>query len=91
MYTELFDKWTEISAMADVDFSKEQVDCSQILIARLQKCDQHNFHEGILSGVVCCTLQDLFRLFEAADRGDHPLAYHIRHLFLVQGQQTRLP
>ncbi len=65
MHTELFDKWTEISAIADVLLAKEQVDCVQNLIARLQRCHRANVQQGVLSGLVCCIIEDLLRPFEA--------------------------
>ena len=83
MYTDLFDKWVEISKLADDSFAKEQVDCAQKLISRLQKCDPACLHEGVLSGQVCCVLQNLFRLMQAAD-GIHQ--YCLSHQTFVPGE-----
>jgi hypothetical protein len=76
MYGELFDMWAKISVMTGDDFSKQEVDCSQKLISRLQKCASSDLHEGVLSGLVCCILQDLCRLMEAADGKHHHCVSH---------------
>ena len=68
---------TEISIISD--FADVQVKCASKLISRLKDCNQENLHESVLSGLFCFTLQDIFRLFRAAD-GIHQCLLHQKYI-----------